>query len=187
VGADQDVVAVEVAARGDLPLRLEHPQLLSVRGREAVEPAVQVTDEDLAVLHRRRRLQVPELGLPLLLAGGDVEGVEVLVERADVDDPAGDRGGAFDRVAGLELPAFGELVGELRRADARHERVAAEQRPVGGGSGGEEEHGGHGEEAATHRRLPEEESHAEAQGRREKSRRIPPRPPGLSPRLCASA
>ena len=64
----------------------------------AVELAVEVADVDAVAPHARRRLHRAELDLPLFLAGGEVEGVEVLVERRDVNHAADDGRGALDGV-----------------------------------------------------------------------------------------
>src|SRR5262249_26843454 len=103
-GADEDFVAGEVGAGGDVGLGVVLPEGLAVGGTNAVEGAVGVADVDAAVTDGGRRLERAGLEAPLLLAVGGGRGVEVAVEGADVDDAVNDRGGSLDSVGGLELP-----------------------------------------------------------------------------------
>ena len=92
-------------------------------------------------------LPAPSFFFQRLLAGGQVEGVQVAVSAADVDGAAGDHGCAFDAVLDGHFPDDVEFVGQFGLVgDAGLERAAAELGPVGR----REERGGDGREQAGH-------------------------------------
>ena len=65
-------------------------------GVNAVKDTVGIADIDEAVAHARRRLERGGLVAPLLRTLGQIERVQVLVKRSEVDDTIFDGGGAFD-------------------------------------------------------------------------------------------
>src|SRR5262249_17526371 len=81
-------------------------------------------------MHGRRRLDRSRLVLPLRFTGGQIDGVQIFVERADVDDAVNDGGRPVDAVLGRKPPQPFELVGQLSAAHARLFRIAAEDGPI---------------------------------------------------------
>src|SRR5262249_52971542 len=96
---------------------------------DAMEQTVGVADVDDTVAYTRRRLERPAFVLPFFRPLRQVEGVEVLIHRAGVDDTAGDGNGRFDGVVGRELPLLHELFRQWGGGDAGLEIITAEEDP----------------------------------------------------------
>src|SRR6185436_16199606 len=109
---------------------LEGPAGPPRRGVDGVEDPGAVAEVDDAVAHRGRGLDLARrLDLEAQVAAFEPQGVEVAVERADVDRAVHDRRGRGDPVPGLEGPDRSEVRRERGRGAAGEEGVAAEEGP----------------------------------------------------------